>query len=66
MPKMKTHRGSAKRFKRLDPANLSVLTLTKFHLFANKSTKQKRKLRKANLVSKGDFKRIRHMLDNIK
>ena len=28
--------------------------------------KQKRKLRKATLVSKGDFKRIRHLLDNIK
>ena len=28
--------------------------------------KQKRKLRKSVLVSKGDFKRIRHLLDNIK
>lgn len=36
------------------------------HLFANKSTKAKRKLRKAGVVSAGDFKRIRQMLDNLK
>mgnify|MGYP003413302750 FL=1 len=66
MPKMKTHRGSAKRFKKTGTGKLKRSNAYTSHLFANKSTKQKRKLRKASLVSSGDFKRIRHMLDNIK
>ncbi|MEH7236278.1 MULTISPECIES: 50S ribosomal protein L35 [unclassified Bacillus (in: firmicutes)] len=66
MPKMKTHRGSAKRFKKTGSGKLKRSQAYTSHLFGNKTTKQKRKLRKASLVSKGDFKRIRHMLDNLK
>ncbi|RDI44226.1 MULTISPECIES: 50S ribosomal protein L35 [Falsibacillus] len=66
MPKMKTHRGTAKRFKKTGSGKLKRSHAYTSHLFANKSTKQKRKLRKAAVVSKGDFKRIRHMLDMIK
>jgi len=66
MPKMKTHRGTAKRFKKTGTGKLKRSHAYTSHLFANKSTKAKRKLRKSALVSKGDFKRIRHMLDNIK
>lgn len=66
MPKMKTHKGSAKRFKKTGSGQLKRSHAYTSHLFANKSQKQKRKLRKSALVSKGDFKRIRHMLDNLK
>lgn len=66
MPKMKTHRGSAKRFKRTGSGKLKRSQAYTSHLFANKSQKQKRKLRKSAMVSKGDFRRIRHMLDNLK
>jgi large subunit ribosomal protein L35 len=66
MPKMKTHRGTAKRFKRTGSGKLKRSHAYTSHLFANKSTKAKRKLRKSAIVSAGDFKRIRHMLDNIK
>ncbi|CAM3922156.1 50S ribosomal protein L35 [Lederbergia lenta] len=66
MPKMKTHRGAAKRFKRTGSGKLKRSQAYTSHLFANKSTKQKRKLRKSAMVSKGDFRRIRHMLDNMK
>ena len=66
MPKMKTHRGSAKRFKRTGSGKLKRSQAYTSHLVANKSTKQKRKLRKSAMVSKGDFRRIRHMLDNLK
>lgn len=65
MPKMKTHRGSAKRFKRTGSGKLKRSHAYRSHMFANKTQKQKRKLRKGTLVSKGDFKRIRHMLDNL-
>lgn len=62
MPKMKTHRGSAKRFKRTASGNLKRSQAYTSHLFANKSQKQKRKLRKGAMVSKGDLKRIDSML----
>ncbi|GIN91780.1 MULTISPECIES: 50S ribosomal protein L35 [Bacillaceae] len=66
MPKMKTHRGAAKRFKKTASGKLKRSHAYTSHLAANKSTKQKRKLRKSAIVSKGDFRRIRHLLDNIK
>ncbi|MET3697316.1 LSU ribosomal protein L35P [Bacillus oleivorans] len=65
MPKMKTHRGSAKRFKKTGSGKLKRSHAYRSHMFANKTQKQKRKLRKGTLVSKGDFKRIRQMLDNL-
>ncbi|KFZ32306.1 50S ribosomal protein L35 [Anoxybacillus flavithermus] len=63
---MKTHKGSAKRFKKTGTGQLKRSHAFTSHLFANKTQKQKRKLRKATLVSKGDFKRIRQLLDNVK
>lgn len=63
---MKTHRGSAKRFKKTASGKLKRGHAYTSHLFANKTKKQKRQLRKAALVSPGDFKRIRQMLDNLK
>ncbi|UOQ94096.1 50S ribosomal protein L35 [Halobacillus shinanisalinarum] len=62
MPKMKTHKGSQKRFKKTGSGKVKRSHAFTSHLFANKSTKQKRKLRKATLVSAGDFRRIKHML----
>jgi len=66
MPKMKTHRGAAKRFKKTSSGKLKRSHAYTSHLFANKSQKQKRKLRKSAMVSKGDHKRIRQLLDNMK
>jgi large subunit ribosomal protein L35 len=66
MPKMKTHRGSAKRFKKTGSGKLKRSHAYTSHLFANKSTKQKRKLRKSAVVSSGDYKRIREQLTNMK
>ncbi|NLI68986.1 MAG: 50S ribosomal protein L35 [Bacilli bacterium] len=62
MPKMKTHKGSAKRFKRTGTGKLRRHHAYTSHLFANKTQKQKRKLRKATLVSKSDQKRIDQMI----
>jgi large subunit ribosomal protein L35 len=66
MPKMKTHRGGAKRVKRTGSGQLKRDHAYTSHLFANKSTKAKRKLRKSSLISKGDFKRVRQMLTYVK
>lgn len=62
MPKMKTHKGSQKRFRRTGKGKVKRSHAFTSHLFANKSQKQKRKLRKATLVSAGDYRRIKAML----
>jgi len=62
MPKMKTHKGSQKRFKKTGTGKVKRSHAFTSHLFVNKSTKQKRKLRKDTLVSAGDYRRIKHML----
>jgi len=62
MSKMKTHKGSQKRFRRTGTGKLKRSRAFTSHLFANKTTKQKRKLRKSTLVSEGDYKRIKTML----
>ncbi|MFD2654567.1 MULTISPECIES: 50S ribosomal protein L35 [Gracilibacillus] len=62
MPKMKSHSGTAKRMKKTGSGKVKRSHAYTSHLFANKSQKQKRKLRKSALVSAGDYKRIKQML----
>lgn len=62
MPKMKTNKAAAKRFKKTGSGKLKRDRAFGSHLFANKSTKAKRHLRKAELVSKGDQQRIAQMI----
>ncbi|QGH35265.1 50S ribosomal protein L35 [Gracilibacillus salitolerans] len=64
MPKMKSHSGTAKRMKKTGSGKVKRSHAYTSHLFANKSQKQKRKLRKSALVSAGDYKRIKQMLPN--
>lgn len=66
MPKMKTHKGSQKRFKRTGSGKLKRSHAKRSHLFANKSQKQKRQLRKAAMVDKSDQKRISQQLTYMK
>ena len=60
--KMKTHRGALNVLKRTGSGQLKRSRAFTSHLFANKNTKQKRKLRKAKLVSKSDMKRVKQLL----
>ncbi|WP_059103842.1 50S ribosomal protein L35 [Shouchella shacheensis] len=62
MPKMKTHRGAAKRFKKTGTGKLKRSHAFTSHMFRHKSQKQKRKLRKAAIVHSGDHKRIQQLL----
>lgn len=66
MPKMKTHRGAAKRVKRTGTGKLKRGHAYVSHLAPNKTTKQKRHLRKSALISKSDYKRIKEMLTYMK
>jgi large subunit ribosomal protein L35 len=62
MGKMKTHRGSAKRFKRTASGKLKRYKAYRSHLTGKKSQKRIRNLRKSALVSKGDQRRIDSMI----
>jgi large subunit ribosomal protein L35 len=62
MPKMKTHRGAAKRFKKTGSGKLKRQHAFTSHMFGHKTQKQKRKLRKSGLVHSGDYKRIKQLL----
>jgi len=62
MPKMKTNRATAKRLKRTGTGKLRRGKAFRSHILTKKSTKRKRKLRKATLVSKADEKRMKRLL----
>ena len=62
MPKMKTHRGAAKRFKRTGTGKLKRAKAYKSHILGKKTTKRKRNLRKGTLVSAGDMKRVDQLI----
>ena len=65
MPKMKTHRGAAKRFKKTGTGKISRARSNKQHILTKKSMKRKRKLRQTTLVAAVDAKRVRQMLPNL-
>lgn len=62
MPKMKTKRGAAKRFKKTATGKYKRRKAFKSHILAKKTPKRKRGLRKATLISNADTKRVRRML----
>ncbi|MGB4504361.1 MAG: 50S ribosomal protein L35 [Syntrophaceticus sp.] len=62
MPKMKTHRGAAKRFKRTASGKWKRSKAFRGHLLAKKSSKRKRRLRKAEVLSPSDQKRVKRLL----
>jgi len=65
MPKMKTHRGAAKRFKKTGTGKISRSRNNKQHILTKKSAKRKRKLRKSALVASVDEKRLKQMLPSL-
>ena len=62
MPKMKTHRGAAKRFKKTGSGKIVRTKSNKQHILTKKSPKRKRNLRKGAIVEKVDEKRLKQML----
>jgi large subunit ribosomal protein L35 len=66
MPKMKTHRGAAKRIKRTAGGKLKRHKAYKSHILTKKSAKRKRNLRKAVIASKADAKVLEQMLIGMK
>jgi len=62
MPKMKTHRGAAKRFRITGTGKLKRSKAFKSHILTKKSSKTKRNLRKAGYVSKSQIKVMKKLL----
>ena len=62
MPKMKTHRGAAKRLKSTGTGRLKRNKANKSHILTRKTTKRERGLRKPDLVAKSDEKRMKRLL----
>ena len=65
MPKMKSHRGAAKRFRKTGTGKLKRAKAFKSHILTKKSSKTKRNLRKSAIMSKGDQSRIARLLPYI-
>jgi len=62
MPKMKTHRGAAKRFRSTATGKFKRSKAYKSHILTKKSTKRKRKLDTRTVVSPSDHKKVQRML----
>ncbi|HJM83192.1 MAG TPA: 50S ribosomal protein L35 [Nitrospinota bacterium] len=62
MPKQKSNRGAAKRFKRTSSGRLKRKKAYLRHILTTKSRKTKRKLRQHCLISAVDEKRIKRLV----
>ncbi len=62
MPKMKTNRAAAKRFRKTGTGKFKYSKANKQHILTKKSPKRKRRLRKAGMTDKTNIKKIRKML----
>lgn len=62
MPKMKTNRGAAKRFKMSGSGKVVRRKAYTSHILTKKSTKRKRNLRKSDIVDPSNAKGIKRIL----
>lgn len=64
MPKMKSNRGAAKRFRKTAKGRIRRKQGYLRHILTKKSRKRKRQLRKSGFVSHADTTRIRRLLSS--
>lgn len=62
MPKIKTHRGAAKRFGLTKSGKVKRVKAYKSHLLTKKSSKRKRNLRKGTFVAAVEAKKIKQLI----
>lgn len=62
MPKIKTSRSAAKRFRKTATGKIKRKKAFHSHILTKKSPKRKRNLRKSDLVSSADSARIKKMI----
>ena len=64
MPKIKTNRGAAKRFKKTASGKFVYSKSHGSHILTKKTRKRKRSLRKSRLVDKTNVKALKSLLPN--
>lgn len=62
MPKIKSHRGAAKRFKFTKSGKIRRKSAFARHLMTGKSPKRRRNLRKSSILDPADVKSVKRML----
>ena len=62
MPKLKSNRGAAKRFKATGGGKIKRSKAFASHLLTSKTTKRKRNLRKSGLIDERDHRNIKRIL----
>ena len=62
MPKLKTHRGAAKRFSLTKSGKIKRSKAYKLHILTKKSTKRLRGLRQTGYIAEVEEKKIRKLL----
>ncbi|ACX51684.1 ribosomal protein L35 [Ammonifex degensii KC4] len=63
MPKVKTHRGAAKRFKKTGKGKIVAYCRSgKSHLLEKKTSQRKRRLRHKKVLQPGDAAQIRRLI----
>ena len=65
MPKMKTNRGAAKRFRKTASGKFKRAQSHRRHILTKKSTKRKRHLRGNELVHESDTKMVARLLPHL-
>lgn len=64
MPKLKTHRGAAKRFKKTGTGKFKRSKAFLRHILTHKSSKRTKQLRRSGLVHSANLDAVRKMLPN--
>jgi large subunit ribosomal protein L35 len=64
MPKIKTNRAAAKRFKKTGTGKIVFRKSCGSHILTKKTTKRKRSLRQPQIIAKSDRREIRRLLPN--
>jgi large subunit ribosomal protein L35 len=62
MPKLKTHKGAAKRFKKTATGKFKRGSAFKQHILTSKARSRKRKLKGTTVVSDADAAKLRRMI----
>ncbi len=62
MPKMKTNRGAAKRFKKTASGGFKRGQALKNHILTKMTQKRKRRLRRTDMISAADKKVVKRLL----
>ena len=62
MPKMKTHRGAAKRFKKTGKGGYKHRQSFRSHILTKKATKRKRHLRNMKQIAPADIPLVKRLL----